>query len=330
MFNESATSYETLKNILSVLNVNKSRKSELKCIIGVDNIYTEDSKKISHNFNDYYTSVGINMSNQIVSNINDDINRFNSLNRSENSIYLYPSTADEVETIIRQLNVKKSPGFDQLSVKIYKISCNSISRTISNLANLIFESGSYPEALKIATTVPIYKSGDRKLMVNYRPISLLSILNKIIERLIYTRLYGFLDDNNFLYKFQYGFRSKSSTKVASVELVDKILNALSKGEVVTGIFLDLAKAFDTVDHKILINKLEIAGVRGCALDLFKSYLSGRKQTVLVNGNYSKFKGIRCGVPQGSVLGPLLFLIYINDIGALNLKCLPNLFADDIA
>ena len=116
----------------------------------------------------------------------------------------------------------------------------------------------------------------------------------------------------------------------SVELVNKILNALNEGEVVTGVFLDLAKAFDTVDHAILIRKLEVAGIRGCALDLFRSYLNNRTQTVFLNGSYSKFKGIRCGVPQGSVLGPLLFLIYVNDIGALNLKCLPNLFADDTA
>lgn len=144
-------------------------------------------------------------------------------------------------------------------------------------------------------------------MVNYRPISLLNVLNKIIERLIYSRLYGFLDSNDFLYKFQYGFRSKASKKTASVELINKILNALNEGKVVTGVFLDLAKAFDTVDHGILMRKLEVAGVRGCALDLFRSYLSNRTQTVFVNGSYSKFKSIRCGVPQGKVYYCFLYM-----------------------
>lgn len=113
-------------------------------------------------------------------------------------------------------------------------------------------------------------------------------------------------------------------------MLNKIYSALDNGQIVTAVFLDLAKAFDTVDHGILLKKLEFAGIRGVALDLFKSYFNDRKQTVYVDGIYSDMKSITCGVPQGSVLGPLLFLIYINDIGALNLKSDPNIFADDTA
>lgn len=134
----------------------------------------------------------------------------------------------------------------------------------------------------------------------------------------------------FFNEYQYGFRAKASTKTAVVELFDKVLNALNQGQIVTAVFLDIAKAFDTVDHKILLKKMQFAGIRGIALDVFQSYLSGRKQTVFVNVCYSDMKDISCGVPQGSVLGPLLFLIYLNDVGALNLKSEPNIFADATA
>lgn len=252
------------------------------------------------------------------------------MSRVNDSIYLLPSAPEEIKALIQNLNNHKSPGVDNISVRIFKFCNEIISPIISKLVNYIFELGSYLDPLKIAKTIPIYKAGDSKLMGNYRPISLLNILNKIIEQVMHSRLSNFLNLNNFFYKFQYGFRSKSSTKTATVELFDKILNAVNDKKVVTGVFLDLAKAFDTVDHKILVDKLEYAGVRGIALNLFRSYLTDRKQTVYVNDCFSDMKGITCGVPQGSVLGPLLFNIYINDIGNLNLKSYPNLFADDNA
>lgn len=295
-----------------------------------NDVCTESHPKISQNFNSFYTSIAQERSNKIASNANDDINHFKSLNRIENSIFLYPSSSDKVQNLIHNLNNKKSAGFDKISVRIFKSCKEIISPIISKLINLCFETGSYSDVLKIAKTVPIYKSGHPQLLGNYRPISLLSILNKIIEQVIHNLLAKFLNDNKFFYKFQYGFRHRSSTKTARVELFDKILNALDSGQIVMSVFLDLAKAFDTFDHAILIKKLDFVGIRGVALDLFKSYFNNRKQTVFVNHSFSDMKSITCGVPQVSVLGTLLFLIYISDIAALNLKSDPNIFADDTA
>ncbi len=188
--------------------------------------------------------------------------------------------------------------------------------------------GTVPDRLKIAKIVPIYKKGSITEISNYRPISLLSIFDKILEKIVNKRLLGFLNKHDILYTHQYGFRSNHSTTFAVIDAIDAIYGYLDRNEYVIGTFFDLSKAFDTVNHDILLHKLQLYGIRGIANQWFASYLSNREQYVSIDKTNSQRIKVKHGVPQGSVLGPLLFILYINDIS----KCIPNheikLFADD--
>ena len=163
---------------------------------------------------------------------------------------------------------------------------------------------------------------------NYRPVSVLPVFSKVIERQMYNRLLKYINDNNLLYRYQFGFQKGISTHMALIVLIDKISEALEKGDCVVGIFLDFSKAFDTVDHTILLQKLNFYGLKGTILSWFENYLSNRKQYVTYNSIKSTTEKINCGVPQGSILGPLLFLIYINDLSTVSKACMSILFADD--
>ena len=182
--------------------------------------------------------------------------------------------------------------------------------------------------MKLAKVVPIFKKGCPLDSSNYRPISLLSVFSKIIEKIMYKRLYEFLELHNILYCHQFGFRASHSINHALISLTESVKNTLDNKKFGCSIFLDLKKAFDTMHHEILLKKLEHYGIRGMTLSWFRSYLNNREQYVSVNGHNSCSQKVTCGVPQGSVFGPLLFLIYINDISKASSKLSFFLFADD--
>ena len=206
--------------------------------------------------------------------------------------------------------------------------CEELTELLVHIYNLSFRQGIFPEKLKQSKVIPIFKKGDSAIMSNYRPISLTSPFGKILEKLMHKRLSSYFDKYKILYEYQFGFRKSYSTSLAVLDVITMIENEIFNTNCVMGIFLDLQNVFDTVNIDILITKLEHYGIRGHMLNWFISYLKERTQVTFVNGVYSTMSKTVCGVPQGTVLGPLLFLIYINDISkATNLGKI-RLFADD--
>ena len=309
-------------------------KSKLKSHFIINGSLVKTRRIIADEFNNYFSSIALKLNAQAAHNqhagipitplptFNDYLNK-----RTPNSIYLYDCNTEEIQNIIKELDSNKS---SDISLRLIKMSASITSPHLSRYFSKFMQSGTFPKCLKQGSITPVHKKGNPQLLENYRPISTLPCFGKIFEKVIYKRLYtySFFASNQLIDENQFGFRSKHSTSHAVNYSIDKIVSETEKQKHVLGIFIDLSKAFDTICHTKLTEKLEHYGIRGNALGLIESYLSDRTQLVNFNGSKSDVKPLLMGVPQGSVLGPLLFIIYINDITKVSNLSDFVMFADD--
>lgn len=291
-----------------------------------DNSMVRDHGQVADMFVDYFASAA-----------QDDLNSFYagniptataSLGFLPASLFLRPVSGSELYSVLNSMKNKRSTGPDRIPIKVIKICFPLICDVLAHIINFSLEVGAFPDSLKMSIVTPLYKKGDPLSCESYRPISLLSCFSKLFERVMHSRLYAFLNRYDVLSKTQHGFRPSYSTGTATVQLMDEISRCLDKGVPSLGIFFDLSKAFDTIDHGILLDKLYASGIRGVVYSWFRSYLTNRQMYVCIGGANSITHVVKRGIPQGSVLGPLLFLIYCNDLSRFVTRGSLVQFADD--
>ena len=330
-FEEKLKAASNAKHLWNIVNQELGKSTVTspvpKLIIDDRNQVLEDEKGIADHFNSYFVNVGPNLAKAFGNTFQEEkILLHSNLSIPEFQFKKVDST--KVKAYLQDLNIKKATGLDNIPAKLLKLACSSICNPLTKLINESLESGQIPKALKIAKVKPLFKKGSVKLCSNYRPISILPVISKILEKIVNTQIMQYLESNNLIHENQFGFRKNKNTTLALTQFTNQILKAFNDGKSVLGVYLDFSKAFDTLDHQTLLYKLKQLKFSSNSIKWVENFLSQRKQVTIIGQSVSDELSITCGVPQGSILGPTLFLIYINDLPNILTVFTPILYADD--
>ena len=329
--NDPKKLWQTLKQLGSSKNT-KTKSSNIG--LNIEGVLSFDKSAVAEKFNHFFTTVASTLVNKLPNSLgNFGKQHIFSFYRKKgitlDSFALSVEGEDKICKMLSAIDRTKATGLDNLPARFVSDAAEQIAPSITHIINLSLRLGTVPQEMKYARVIPLYKKGSKSDAGNYRPVSVLSIVSKVMERVVYDQVYEYIQNKQLLYELQSGFRKSYSTDTCLLHLTDYIKGEIDQGKLCGMVLLDLQKAFDTVNHGILLFKLRSMGFNENSVKWMYSYLTGREQIVDVNGTVSPPSKITCGVPQGSILGPMLFLLYVNDMkSAVGCKLL--LYADDSA
>lgn len=315
------------KKLKSSSNITRENWKIINELTGKNSRVTSKTDLNPNDLNDFYCTIAQKLQQDLECHVDPISYLSNAM--IDDTFVLETTNMGEVLDSLNEIKNKKSSGYDDMSGNLLKALPDSALYVLAECINISFLTGSFPRCLKRAVVIPLHKGGELDEPSNYRPISLLSTFSKIVEKLVKKRMLNYFDKHHILSSTQFGFLPSKSTNDAMFNVFEQIYTGLNEGEVVATVFCDFSKAFDCVNHSIMLKKLEIYGFRGVAHMWFESYFNDREQIVRVGNNESLALPLKNGVPQGSVLGPILFLLYLNDINNLPIRAKLTSFADDI-
>lgn len=305
-----------------------TRPSNISCV-NHNGIYVEDPVEIANAFNNFFVNVAAKIKEPLVNSNHEKLKNFCNSRLPENTKFsIQALEKDKVLNFLTAMDTSKATGTDRIGPRLLKLAAPYIADDITYICNHSIKNSTFPCKWKEAKVSPLHKNGPHDDVNNYRPISILPVLSKVLEKHVHDCLSAYLSEYNLLHKTQSGFRTQHSCETALVNMIDSWLNAMDSGKMVGVVLVDFKKAFDLVDHQILLSKLQLYGIKNEALMWFKTYLTQRRQQVTINNNKSDFETVSYGVPQGSILGPLLFLLFINDLPLYVDNVSADLYADD--